>query len=248
VPERVDETVATYRFWAKLHHQLVPFYYSITQEAYAGRAVMIAPQGTMAQWAGDYRYVLGNAFLVAPILDSSGRRDVALPAGAQWYDFWDLGAAARDGGTVVAGFDATDRKKMPLYIRRGAIVPLSVDDDSTDLGSAASAGKLTVLVFPDISESRFALYEADDSITEITAHVVGSATEVTLARAVRPTLLRIRQEAAPTTVKLDGAALMAQPDRASLDGAPQGYYFDSSSRGLWVKLTAAPAALTLHIE
>lgn len=248
VPERVDETVFIYRYWAKLHHQLVPFLYSQAQEAYAGRATLVAPQGGQTQWAGDYRYLLGGAFLVAPILDSSGVRDVQLPAGEQWYDFWNLGGAALTGGTTLPRYDASDRKKIPLFIRRGAIIPMEVEDDSTALGNAASAGKLTALIFPSAAESRFALYEKDESVTTLTAREVGAAAELTLSQALRPVLLRVRREAAPATVKLGGAALAAQPDRPSLDTAAQGYYFDKSESALWIKLAASASALAVRIE
>jgi len=248
VPERPDETVVIYRYWAKLHHQLVPFFYSLTQESYAGRAALVAPQGAESEWAGDYRYMLGSAFLVAPLLDSSGRRDIRLPAGEEWYDFWNLGSAARAGGTVVSSYDATDRQKLPLFIRRGALIPMEVGDDSTGLGSAASAGKLTLLIFPSATENRFALYEQDDSITQIVAREVGTAAEITLSKAVRAVLLRVRREAAPATVKLGGVALSALPDRPGLDAATQGYFFDSGTKGLWIKLAASATQLAVRID
>lgn len=248
VPERPDETVVIYRYWSKLHHQLVPFFYSLTEEAYAGRAALVVPQGQEAEWAGDYRYQLGQAFLVAPLLDSSGRRDVKLPAGADWYDFWDLGAAARTGGTTVSRYDATDRKKLPLFIRGGALIPLEVGDDSTGFGSAASSGKLTLLAFPAATESRFALHEQDDSVTQIAAQKIGAATEISLSRAVRGVLLRVRTESAPTKVQSNGAPLTALPDRPGLDGATQGYFYESATKGLWVKLPASTAKVAVRIE
>ena len=67
------------------------------------------PVGDAGAWAGDYRYTLGDAFLVAPILDDTGVRDVALPAGARWYDWWASDTTPLDGGTTLAAYDATDR-------------------------------------------------------------------------------------------------------------------------------------------
>ncbi len=40
-----DDVTATYRYWAKLHHELVPFFYSLAQEAYAHGGTIIHPQG-----------------------------------------------------------------------------------------------------------------------------------------------------------------------------------------------------------
>ena len=34
-PDTVDETVALYRWWSKLHAALVPFFYSLAEDAYA---------------------------------------------------------------------------------------------------------------------------------------------------------------------------------------------------------------------
>jgi alpha-D-xyloside xylohydrolase len=51
--------------------------------------------------------VVGGAFLVAPVLDASGRRDVALPAGSRWYDWWDPQHAVYEGGQTMRGYDAT---------------------------------------------------------------------------------------------------------------------------------------------
>ena len=248
VPERADETVAIYRFWSKLHHQLVPFYYSLAEEAYAGRGALLVPQGEEKEWAGDYRYQLGEAFLVAPILDGTGRRDVRLPAGAEWYDFWELGGAARAGGTVVSRYDATDRKKIPLFVRSGALIPMEIEDDSTGLGSKGSAGKLTVLAFPGANESRFALREADDSVTQLVMRPSGAAVEISLTRALRPVLARVRRDAAPAAVKIGGAALAALPDRAALDAATQGFFFESAAKAVWIKLAASAAPLAVRIE
>jgi alpha-D-xyloside xylohydrolase len=248
VSERPDETVAIYRFWSKLHHQLVPFFYSLAEEAYAGRGALLSPQGEEKDWPGDYRYLLGEALLVAPILGSSGRRDVRLPAGADWYDFWELGGAARTGGTVVPSYDATDRKKIPLFVRSGTLIPMEIEDDSTGLGSAASAGKLTVLAFPGAAESRFALREADDSVTQLAMRPSGTAVESSLGRAVRPVLARVRRDAAPAAVKLGGVALPAQADRAALDTAAQGFFYERAAKALWIKLAASAAPLAVRIE
>lgn len=86
VPDHVDETIVLYKYWATLHHALVPFYASLAAQAYAGGAdarSILRPIGDVAAWAHDYRYQLGDAFLVAPLLDATGRRTVLFRAGAQ---------------------------------------------------------------------------------------------------------------------------------------------------------------------
>src|SRR5262249_19150868 len=94
VPPTMDEITTLYRTWSKLHHELVPFYYSLAEEAYAGGKGIVLPIGDEKTWPGDDRYMLGDALLVAPILDATGKRDVALPAGARGGDFWQPPPAA----------------------------------------------------------------------------------------------------------------------------------------------------------
>jgi alpha-D-xyloside xylohydrolase len=74
--------------------------------------------------------MFGPAFLVNPVTEqlfsgpdaAQGKhtRDVYLPAGTSWYDFW-TGKKYKGGQTLNA--DAP-LKTMPLYVRAGSIVPM----------------------------------------------------------------------------------------------------------------------------
>jgi alpha-glucosidase (family GH31 glycosyl hydrolase) len=242
-PDMPDAITAIYRYWAKLHHQLVPFFYSGAEEAYAGGPGLVRPLGDPTTWTADYRYQLGDAFLVAPILDASGKRDVALPAGARWYDWWAPAAAPLPGGQTLPAYDATDLSRLPLFVRAGAIVPMEVGDDVTGLGTTASAGKLTVLAYPDAAASTFTLHDEDDAVTTLGAHATGAAAfSVTLSRALRDTLVRVRAEAAPTKVLVDGAATTQLADRAAFDAAAQGWFYDAPTRSAWVHVPKGAGA------
>ncbi|HVY44778.1 MAG TPA: TIM-barrel domain-containing protein [Minicystis sp.] len=247
VPDHVAEVVSLYRYWAKLHHELVPFYYSLTEEADHGAPVPVQPIGDEASWAGDYRYRLGDALLVAPILTASGTRDVALPAGDAWYDWWNPAGDAIAGGQTLAGVDATDLAKVPLYVRRGAIVPLAVDDAATGLGDAASAGKLTVLVYPDATASSFALHDTDDAVTKLGAAATASSATVTLSRTIAPTLLRVRDDVGFTSVTVDGAAAPAWTTQADFDANATGFFADASTRSVWVHVPKGGGAHTVTL-
>src|SRR5262245_46640845 len=65
VPQVMDQITNLYRYWSKLHHELVPFFYSLAEEAYAGGQGIVRPIGDEKAWPGDYRYALGDAFLEA---------------------------------------------------------------------------------------------------------------------------------------------------------------------------------------
>jgi len=201
VPDHVDETVALYKYWATLHHALVPFYFSLTEKAYAGgtsEPVVLRPVGEPATWPGDYRYELGNAFLVAPLLDATGKRAVALPAGARWYDWWTTSVS--EGGTTVQADFAADRLKMPLWVREGAIIPVDIENDVLGLGAADSKGARTILAWPSTTASSFVVHEADGTQPKIDLQALATGWSVTLSAVPQPVILRVRSEIAPAQV------------------------------------------------
>ncbi len=247
VPTRTAETIETYRFFAKLHTQLVPFFYSLSRQAQPRGEAILFPQGEPATWPGDYRYQLGEALLVAPILDGKGIRDVALPAGARWADFFNL-AMVYDGGTTVRGYDARDTRRLPLFLREGAVVPLQVDDDTTGLGDADSADALSLLIFPGPVAKLSLLYDHDDQPTGITAGTTGRSTDIKISRAPRKVFLMVRLDGSPSTVTASGSPLPAVASRADLAGKASGYTYDRSRSLLVVKLPSATVGQQLHIE
>lgn len=242
-PDVPDQITTIYRYWAKLHHALVPFHYSLAEEAHAGGKGIVRPIGDMNGWAGDYRYELGDAFLVAPLLDATGKRDVPLPAGVRWYDWWAPAADAIMGGQTLASYDSTDLSRIPLFVRAGAIVPLEISDDVNALGTAASAGKLTVLVYPDTAASSFELHDDDDAVTTLSASAAGAGFSITLSRALRDTLLRVRADAAPAQITVDGKAVTKLADRAAFDAAAEGWFYEDATRSAWVHV---PKGATMH--
>ncbi len=184
VPDKPTETVAIYKYWAKLHDDLVPFFYSLAEEAYASDGVILHPMGSEADQWRQYQFVVGEAFLVAPILSDTGRRNVELPAGAAWRDWWS--GAVHAGGTTLTDYDSTDQQHLPLFVREGAIVPMQSQ----------------VLWFPAASgTSRFVLHEEDDTKTVYSA----DARTFTAARLTKATKLRALSSA--SAVRLNGQAL-----------------------------------------
>lgn len=245
--ECAAEVVAHYRFWSKLHHEMVPFFYSLAQEAYANGGPMLFPQGEPSTWPGDYRFMVGEALLVAPILDDTGTRDVALPSGAGFYDFWNPEADAVAGGTTIEEYDATARGRIPLFVRQGAIVPLKVSDDVTGLGTSASQGALTVLVYPGATESSFRLHDDDEAVTTFRAKATAEGVEVTLSRALSPTLLRVRTDTMPSVVRVGGGFLDEHADRTAFDAASAGFFTEVEKRVTWVKVMPSSSPVSVDL-
>ena len=65
------------------------------------------------------QYMFGPSFLVAPVTVYKAReRQVYLPAGAEWYDFY-TGQRHQGGATVRV---AAPRDQMPLFVKAGSVV------------------------------------------------------------------------------------------------------------------------------
>jgi len=241
-PERADEVTDAYRFWSKLHRALVPFFDSVAQHAYEGGDVpMIRPIGELADWPDDYRYVLGGALLVAPVVDATGTRDVPIPDDARYFDLFDLTGTPIEGGTVLADLDVSDASRIPVYVREGAIVPMEVEDDTNGLGSEGSKDALTLLVYPGDEASSFEVRAGDGSV-ELAAGAVRAVATTTLDLGEHPraVLARVWMGAAPTAVEVDGAALAEVADRAAFDEASEGFFVEGGF--VWIKVPAGGAS------
>ncbi len=218
VPTNTDEVTAVYEYWATLHHELVPFTYSLAEETYAQHR-----KGILAFVAGtnDWRFTIGDAFFVAPIFDATGIRDVVFPDAAKYYDWF---APLNDAVTgTLTQYDSSAHERYPLFAREGAIVPMNVTN-----------GQLDVLVYPSATQSSFTLYEDDDTTTLLSQSLSGNAATITLARAVKPTHLVVRIDATGTsTATSNGASVTVTPD--------------ATTRTVAIDVPASPSAQTVVV-
>jgi alpha-glucosidase (family GH31 glycosyl hydrolase) len=182
--------------------------------------VLIDQEDTQNRTIG-HTYLFGDAFLVAPMLAAgTGPRAVRLPRG-DWLDFWDHSPHA---GRAEVTWSNPDRMKFPLYIRRGAIVPMlpeSVDTlcDANYVNHADADtwdGSLLLRIYPS-GISEFTVYDG----TKITCQSGAGAMTVTIKSAPRTILLQI---AAPEPAKVtrDGNPV---PKKENLDAVSSGWRF-----------------------
>jgi alpha-glucosidase (family GH31 glycosyl hydrolase) len=233
-PWKLDrEVLATYRYYAKLHHQLVPYLYSAGIVAHRTGQPIIRDVDRQAR-----QYTLGEDLLVAPIVTPEPERDVALPAGARWHDYW-ADDRVVEGPAVVR--QNAPLHQMPLFIRAGAIIPMQVEDGETGHGGGGSAGHLTVLVYPDGESSRTYHPDAGRSLL-LRSRREGSGVSVEVGPQTERYVLRIKEPTPPAGVRLartergDGeSALAALAAWDAFDAAAEGWYYDAAGRYLWVR-------------
>jgi alpha-glucosidase/alpha-D-xyloside xylohydrolase len=110
----------------RLRYSLLPYIYSLAYRTYRNGAPymralwMDFPHDPNVANISD-EYMFGPAILVAPVTNQGQtKRQVYLPAGCDWYNFW-TNQKLRGGQivTVDAPIDI-----IPLFVRAGAIVPL----------------------------------------------------------------------------------------------------------------------------
>jgi alpha-D-xyloside xylohydrolase len=112
------------RQWLRLRYALIPYFLSEAQAAVAGglpifRSLVFHHQQDPICWTIEDEFYSGSAFLVAPILNASGIRDVYLPLG-EWIDFW---TGERIRGPVMLNHVQQPLERMPLFVRSGLRVP-----------------------------------------------------------------------------------------------------------------------------
>lgn len=117
----------------RLRYRLMPYTYTL-----AGRTTLEG-YTPMRALAFDFRtdknaldindeFMYGPSLLVAPVTTAgAASRNVYLPAGTDWYDFW-------TDRHVTGGQDvtrATPLSIMPLYVRAGSILPMGPEEEYT---------------------------------------------------------------------------------------------------------------------
>jgi alpha-D-xyloside xylohydrolase len=144
--------------YLKLRYELMPYIYSLGYSTYESGApymralFMDFPSDAKAADLTD-EYMFGPAFLVAPVTDQGvTSRDVYLPAGADWYNYWTNERV--HGGQTISVNAPIDQ--LPLFVRAGSIVPLGVPVLSTNEPQALKK----VRVYPG-TDGSFTLYQDD---------------------------------------------------------------------------------------
>ncbi|WP_395406170.1 TIM-barrel domain-containing protein [Pseudoduganella sp. UC29_106] len=145
----------------RLRYRLIPYIYSQAKFTHDTGAPFMRPlwmdfpQDPKVADIGT-QYMFGPAFLVAPVTaQGQTEKDVYLPAGSDWYNFWTNEKLA--GGQWVKV--AAPIERIPVFVRAGSIVPIGAEIQSTATKQAISE----IRVYPG-RDGEFALYD-DDGIS-----------------------------------------------------------------------------------
>lgn len=142
-----------------LRYRLFPYIYTLaartTFEGYTPmRALAFDFRTDGAALSISNEFMLGPSLLAAPVTKAGAEsRDVYLPGGVDWYDFW-TGECTKGGQTISR---ATPLAVMPVYVRAGSIVPMGPE---LEYSSQKPADPIDLRIYPG-SDGSFRLYEDD---------------------------------------------------------------------------------------
>ena len=120
--------------WWKLRYKLLPYIIEQSEKCTQTgwpmlRALLMHHPHDKQVWHIDDEYYFGSEFLVAPVMNSEGKRDIYLPEGL-WVNFFT--GERLDGGRWYYGVEVP-LDQMPVFVRPGAMIKIYPDDvDCTD--------------------------------------------------------------------------------------------------------------------
>ncbi len=144
--------------YLRLRYQLMPYIYSVAWQSHlTGEPVM---RGLFLDFGADPNvsnlgdeYMFGPSLLIAPVTEQgTTTRDVYLPAGADWYNFWTN--ERLHGGQHVKVSAPIDT--LPIFVRAGSILPLGSAVESTEDKQSVEE----IRVYPG-ADGEFTLHDDD---------------------------------------------------------------------------------------
>lgn len=113
------------RLSIELRYKLLPYLYSVVAQSKeygwpVVRPIFMAEPDNPNLRAVDDAFMLGDALLVAPVLEEGAtRRTVYLPQG-EWYDYW-TSELIQGGRSITI---PAPLERLPLFVRAGAVIPV----------------------------------------------------------------------------------------------------------------------------
>jgi len=161
LPYKYSERADTlFRYYSHLRMKLFPYLYSNAhQTRWEGKHVV----RKVPRSVHDYYY--GDQILVAPVFEQGAKdRDVAFPEGT-WINYWtNAEITGPTNKTVAAPVD-----KVPVFIQKGAIIPMRKYASSIEKGSNDT---LEIHIYPG-ADGEFTLIEDDGTSNDYLEGIYG---------------------------------------------------------------------------
>ncbi|AYY13942.1 glycoside hydrolase family 31 protein [Actinobacteria bacterium YIM 96077] len=233
------EVLDIYRKYARLRMELMPHIYSYAHRAATSGVPMMQALGfafpddaDAARW--EDQYVFGEEFLVAPVYSDENGREVYLPRGHHWYDYWT--GSEHAGGQVVDYAAPLD--VLPLFVRDGSVVASRMPD------TEPLAGTLRLTFFP--GERHELEVHHDGHTWTVSGHGPPENRRIVVdGDARRPLLLTLPYHGRPQEISVGGNPL-AQVERIEDLESRAGWHVQPENGQVTVRYEPADGAV--HIE
>ena len=239
-----ENTVQIYRYFAELHHELVPYQYSYDITAHLTGTPIVRPFGERSSsdtnsWSSDKRYLLGDNLFISAIYQDNTSRTITFPSGSSWINYWDEDDIHEGGTTATLNYSL---EKYPIFIRSGAIIPLNADDTVTGHGSDYSKNYLTLLMYPD-GLSSFKYYTDEFSFTEIKSDEVSNGFIISFSENTDSIIIRLKNKVEPMSIMLNGNINLNKKNSFSdFENSSSGWFYGKISEGeniyTWIKFSS----------
>lgn len=235
------ELMQSYRYYSTLHRELAPYLHSYDRAASETKTPILRNMN-----GARFTAQLGNEIFVKYVTNYTQRVRVKFPPG-EWLNYWDESQVFQGSTTV---YYNTPPGKEPIFIARGAIIPMQVRNDYTGHGTTASADALTVNVYPN-GHSTFRYYDPTNGwltfdVKNVKKRVALCTPDQAPSQPIIYRIADVKQK--PNSVKTRGGAVSVNGsegktlrERASefaLGQSKKGWYYDAASKRLMVKISA----------
>lgn len=245
-----QDTINTFRRYARLHISLFPYFYTFSHRAAKTgvpiiRHLMLAWPNDPNTYETEYEYLLGDRILVAPVVKhGANTRRLYLPKGS-WVNYWN-GRILQGGKYVTI---PAPLHEIPILMKAGAIVPF-INPDTQTLAVHLSQHRYRTLgtglrwrIFPSngTSRSSFELWDGSSATVEQSPSVIrvdGKSSFIRHYKIILPA------DHAPAKVTFGNVAL-GRLSAAGSRAGKEGWWLDSSKKLLSVSLTATDFSLTV---
>ncbi len=232
-------------------YKLTPYFYSLEYEASKYGSPIMRPlvyefQNDENTFDESFEFTLGRDILVANVIEENAKSiEAYLPKGSTWYDYNDNFKKYEGGQTISIPVDIST---IPMFIRSGAIIPMS----GNKLTSMAMDKVETLELLVATGENRnFVLYD-DDGVSNDFQKGVFKKTTIEMSgdeivklnfksegsykdsiKTVRANI--IKKEKSPYWVSLAGRRLTHFLNRRKFEASSEGWYYSQTNRSVEIK-------------
>ena len=237
-----NNVIDIYRYFAYLHHELVPYMYSCDVDAHTTGTSIVHPTGAdLNDWENyQWEYRLGDNIFVSTIYDENNydSKTIYFQEGSSWIDYWNDNNVYQGGTTATLDYSID---QYPIFIRSGAIIPMNVDNSITGHGSEFSKDYLTLLIYPD-GLSSYQYYTGESTSTQIKCNEGINGFTISLSENTDSIIIRLKNKIEPGYVRLNGNINLAKKNSFSdFEGSSSGWFHgkmaDDKNVYTWIKFS-----------